>query len=112
MDSSSYRYLGTTITELTGTAGTVNLGHCQAVDIQAVMDANTSYEIAILPTQLSTATASKSNCAAVISDNGNTGRIHLPPGAVTKYYAYKVYNGTAVASGTSAFNKLIATKLG
>ncbi len=106
-----YRHLGNKVTSLTATAGTVSLGRCQAVDIQAVLDGNSSYEVAISPTDNPLATCSKGNCAAVISDNGNTGRIHLPPGATTKYYAYKVYDGTSVGA-TSANNKLIAAKLG
>lgn len=105
-----YRYLGKVVTNLTGTAGTVNLGMCGAVDVQALLDANSTFEVAILPSKSAIATASKSNCVAVLSDNGNTGRVHLPPGAGTKYYAYKVYNGTSVAAATSAFNKLIAMK--
>lgn len=112
MNPSSYRYLGTVVTNLAGTAGTVNLGLCQAVDVQAVLDSNTTHEIALKPSLSATATASKSNCAAVISNNGNTGNIHLPPGAVNKYLAYKVYNGASVATATSASDKLIATKVG
>jgi hypothetical protein len=112
MNPSSYRFLGQVVTALSGTAGTVNLGNCQAVDVQAILDANNTHEVAIKPSLSATATASKSNCAAVIGDNGNTGRIHLPPGAVTKYFAYKVYNGTSAATATSSFDKLVAMKLG
>ena len=112
MKSSSYRYLDTTVTNLTGTAGVVNVDHCQAVDVQVVLDGNNTHEIALKPSLSATATVSKSNCAAVISDNGSTGNIHMPPGAVNKYLAYKVYNGASVATATSASDKLIAMKLG
>jgi len=110
MDS-RYRILGKTVTSLIATAGTVNLGRCQSVDIQAVLDGNPSYEVAINPTDVATATCSKDNCYCVISDNGSTDPIPLPPGATTKYFAYKVYSGTSIG-GTSANNKLTAMKLG
>lgn len=110
MDS-RYKYLGVVVTPLTATTGTVNLGHCQAVDIQALLDGNASYEIAVMPSKYATATCSKGNCSAVLSDNGTTDPIPLPAGSRTKYYAYKVYSGTSVG-GTTANNKLVAMRLG
>jgi hypothetical protein len=106
------RYVGDpVVTSLSGTTGTMNLGRCQAVDIQAVLDGNPSYEVALKVSSQATATASKDSCDAVLSNNGTTDPLPLPPGATTKYVAYHVYSGTGVAS-TSSYDKLVATRLG
>ena len=108
--------LGDVITKLTGTHGTVNLGHCQAVDLQAVLDVNSSNTIAVRGSSSAAATASKDNCDKVIGYSPGIGdvpcRLHLPPGANNKYVAYKVYSGGTVATATSSRDRLMATRLG
>ena len=106
------RYVGDpVVTSLSATAGTVGLGYCQAVAVEAIFDANPSYEVAVKVSRSAVATASKDNCDKVIGNGGDTDMLPLPPGAVKKYYAYHVYNGTGVA-GSSSYDKLIATRLG
>ncbi len=112
----SYQYisLGTPVIKtLTGTAGTIPLTGCKQVNLQACLDANSGHEIALRQSNSSTATVSKASPEQVVTDLGvATFRFSGLNGSVTKYLAYKVYNGSSVAIATSANDKLIAERLG
>jgi hypothetical protein len=107
------RYLGKVNGSFTATTGTINCGNAKEVKLQVFLDANSAHEIAVKPTTSLTATASKANCAAVITDNGvYEAQRPAGAGAGTWYLRYTVFNGASRASATSSSDKYSAEKLG
>lgn len=102
------KFAGATVKTLIHTSGTVSVGspHFKA-NVQAVLDGNSTYHVAVMPVESAAATCSKANCAAVLS---NLGVYEFWPSSNQKYIAWRVYNGSSAITGT-ATDKLIVEKL-
>ena len=107
-----FRFMGAVVKNLTATAGTVNAGNARLVKVQACLDGNSSFEVAILPTRTAAGTVSKASAAAFLSDGGVYDPVRPAGGVGTWYLAYKTYSGATVAIGTSANDKLMCEKYG
>ncbi len=94
-------------------SGTINCGNARIVNLQVIMDTNSTYEVAARVTTSATGTVSKSSMAACLSDSGSW-ETKRPSGAGGSdwYIAYKTYNGASAATATSANDKYCAERYG
>jgi hypothetical protein len=105
------QFIGKVNGAFTATSGTIACGHAERVNLQIFMDTNNTYEVAVLPTKSAAGTASKSNCAAILSDNGTYECKRIGAGVNNWYLAYRVYSGYTAGAG-GANDKYALEKLG
>ncbi len=113
MDTSGLRQMAPVNGTFSAVSGTINCGNARIVNMQVVMDTNSTYEVTVRATTDASGTVSKNSMAACISDGGAWETIR-PSGAGGSdwYIAYKTYNGASAATGTSSNDKYCVERYG
>ena len=97
------------VTDLTHTAGTIAVSRCRQANIQWLASGTSSaYRIALKPGLANTATASRANCAAMVS---NLGEYACHESGENYWVAYQVYNGSSPITAVTG-DKLVIERLG
>ena len=105
-----FRYMGVVNGALTATSGTIACGNALQVNFQPILDTNSAYEVAVKPVTSGAGTASKANCAAIVTDLGMY-TAYRPSCGGNWWLARTIYSGATAIKG-SGFDKYTLEKLG